>query len=825
VADLRAALRALRRAPGFAAAVVATLALGIGADAAIFSTVDRLLLRPPPLLHAPDRTHRVYLAAPTPDGAGDFFMDMVPYGRFEELTRWTSAFAHTALASARTRVVEAGEEAREQPIGVVSASFFALFDAPPALGRYFAAREDAPPNGTPVAVLSWATWQARYGGRPDALGATLRIGTTAYTVIGVAPRGFVGVWPERPPVAYVPLAVVAAEDDERSSGERWWTTRTRGMAEMLAERKPGVTAEMATADLTTAMRRSWAAEGGPPELEPYAVAASILTERGPMQTSVARVAALVGGMALVVLLIACANVANLLLARALRRRREIAVRLALGVGRGRLLSHLLVESVLLALLGGVAGLLVAQWGGATLRVAFLPEAADAPVLGDARTVGFVGLAALLAGLLAGLAGAWQARRVDVTRDLRAGAREGARHRAPARVTLLVTQGALSVLLLVGAGLFVRSLTNARRLHLGFDVAPVLVVGTNMRDVRLDAARAVALRERLLAAARALPQVERAALAADLPLDGNMWVGGLDVPGASPAARRQLHRMYRTAVSPDYFATLGTRILRGRGIEAGDVAGAPGAVVVGRALAALLWPGRDALGQCMKLRDPRPGLRPAATPCLHVVGIAEDVKVNSLGDDPGFYYYLSAAQVGPQETGLVVRTRGDAAPHADAVRRALQREMPGTSSVGVTPYAEMVGEEMRSWRLGARLFVSFGALALVLAGVGLYGVVAYDVAQMAHEVGVRVALGARAADVVWLGVRRGVVLAGVGVAIGGAVTLVLAGRLAPLLLDVSPRDPAVYALAAAAMLAVAALASVIPARRSARVDPSVALRSE
>ncbi|HEY9515254.1 MAG TPA: ABC transporter permease, partial [Gemmatimonadaceae bacterium] len=726
---------------------------------------DRLLFRPPPLLSEPALTHRVYLAS-TYRGE-ERINGTVQYARYVDLTNWTTSFSRTAEFTARKLAIGVGDAAREMQVGAVSASFFGFFDAPPALGRYFSMREDQPPNGTPVVVLSYAMWQTSYAGRADALGSTIQIGPTVYTVIGVAPKGFVGLWQDQPPAAFIPISAYASGVGISLPGENWWTTYHWTWASMMVQRKPGVTVVAANADLTNALLRSTevqreTSEGMQPVSvsRPHALAASILSERGPNQSSVAKVATLVGGMALVVLLIACANVANLLLARALRRRREIAVRLALGVGRGRLVSQLITESVVLALMGGVAGLLVAQWGGSALRAAFLPPGAEAPVVSDARTLAFAGVAVLVAGLLTGLAPVWQAGRADLSLDLKAGAREGTIHKSRSRVALLVMQGALSVVLLVGAGLFVRSLRNVQNLRLGYDVDRVLVVELAMRGVDLDSVQAVTLRQQLLETAQGIPSVEHAALNTSLPF-WSEWGVGLYVAGIDSVSR--LGQFSLNAVTPDYFATMGTRILRGRGIEPADVAGAPGAMVVSSSMAKTLWPREDALGKCVRVNAD-------TVPCTYVVGVAEDIKSNSLSDDPGLYYYLSSAQFHPQQTGLLVRTVGEASLQADAVRRRLQRLMPGASYVTVTPFTEVIGPQMRSWKLGATMFVVFGSLALVLATIGLYGVIAYNVVQRSHEMGVRIALGARTRDVVWLVVRQGVLLGGLGIVIGGAIAL-------------------------------------------------------
>ena len=814
--DIRYAFRGLRRSPGFTLVIVLTLGLGIGANAAIFSVVDRLLFRPPPLLREPSLTHRVYthfiFSGKEGTSAG------LQYARYIDFTNFARAFSRTAEITARELAIGVGSDAREMQVGAVSAGFFGFFDAPPALGRYFNGREDTPPAGTPVAVLSYAMWQTRYGGRSDALGSALHIGPTVYTIVGVAPERFVGLWPEQPPVAYIPITSYAAT----VGGEEWWSSYRWTFARMIVQRKPGVTEAAANADLTSAFVRSRAIQreadkGVAPDslARPRAVVGSILTERGPLQSSTSKVAELVGAMALVVLLIACANVANLLFTRALRRRREVALRVALGVSRARLLAQLLTESVLLAALGGAAGLVVAQWGGSALRAAFLPPGAQAPVMTDTRTLIFAGIAVLGVGLLAGMAPAFQAGKADLTLDLKAGAREGTVHKSRARVALLVLQGALSVVLLVGAGLFVRSLENVKALRLGYDAEPVLVVELKMRGVELDSVRAVALRRRLLESAQSLPDVEHASLNTTIPF-WSRWSVGISVPGIDSV--NQLGEFDLNAVTPDYFATMGTHILRGRGIDAHDVTGAPGAVVVSASMAKRLWPNEDAIGKCIRINAD-------TVPCTYVVGVAEDIKNTRLSDEPGLYYYLSANQFHNEQSGLLVRTRGDATEHAEMVRRALQKLMPGASYLTVRPFSDVVGSQMRSWSLGATMFVVFGSLALVLAAIGLYGVIAYNVVQRSHEMGVRVALGARARDVVWLVVRQGALVGAVGIVTGSAIAMLGARWIEPLLFDESAHDPLVYAIVAVTMLAVAVAASFVPARRAARADPNAALRSE
>ncbi|HEX5179161.1 MAG TPA: ADOP family duplicated permease [Gemmatimonadaceae bacterium] len=822
LADLRYAVRQARRTPGFVAAVVVTLALGIGANTAMFSIVDRLLFRAPTMLRHPSLSHRIYLADAYRGQTS--YSAYIPYARYIDFTKSTTAFSRFAQVNEIGMAIGAGADTRQVQVGVVTASFFDFFDAPPALGRYYTPTEDRPPNGAPVVVLSYGLWQTAYGGARDVLGAPIQIGATTYSIIGVAPRGFVGLWPDSPPAAFVPLAAYAPEISARmlGSGDRWWTTYNFTWAKVIAERKPNVSVATAAADLSRAYERSYqeamstAAGRQPLSVDrPGAIVASIISERGPNESSTAKVATWISGVAVIVWLIACANVANLLLARALRRRREIAVRLALGVSRARLASQLLTESLLLSLGGGVIGVAVAQWGGVLLRSHFLSSSARPAVATDGPTLLYAGAAALLAGLLADLAPMLQTRRADLVDPLKAGVREGTCQRSRLRGALLVFQGALSVVLLVGAGLFVRSLRAVNEVPLGYDATHLLTVDLSMRGVSLDSAQNIALRQRLIEAAESHPDVTSATRQLSVPFLSH-WAVQLYVPGIDSVAR--LGQFELNAVSSEYFKTMGTRILAGRAIGPADRDGSPQVMVVSQAMAKMLWPGRNPIGQCVRVQAD-------TLPCTYVVGVAEDIKVRELDNDPGLFYYLSAAQFHPDAGGLFVRTRRPANEVQADIRTHLQRVMPGTSYVEVWPMSELVGEQSRSWRLGATMFVVFGALALLIAAIGLYSAVAYNVAQRTHELGVRAALGARMQDLTRLVVRETMQVTLLGVALGTAIALVAAPWVAPLLFRESPRDPWVFGVVAGVVFVVAAIASVLPAQRAARADPMWALRSD
>jgi len=819
--DVRYAFRALRKSPGFAAAVILTLGLGIGANAAMFGVVDRLMFRPYAYLRDPGTVHRVYLRA-TNRGTTNTYWH-TEYARYLDLKRWTTSFSQYAGFATRTMAVGVGDASRERQVALVNATFFDFFDARPALGRFFVAAEDSTPRGADVAVLDYGFWKAEFGGR-DVRGEVLQVGNIPTTIVGVAPEGFSGVNDTDPPAVYIPITTYAGSQPDQSARTTYYTTYNWGWMEIMVRRKPGVTLAQASADLSQAHVRSWNAQHAlepnltPAEIaKPAAIASAMKIGAGPEPSLEARTALWVTGVAAIVLLIACANVANLFLARALKRQREIAVRLALGVTRRRLMMQSLTESLVLAVLGSAAGLLVAQWGGVGIRRLLIDtEGASLDVFTDWRTLGVAVGVAIVAGLLTGLVPALLSGRGDLARALKVGAREGTYHRSRTRAVLLVMQGALSVVLLVGAGLFVKSLGNVKALRMGYDAEPVLLAMRNMRGVQLDDSARARLGRTLLATAQAAPGVESATWVSSVPFWSTSSMS-LYVPGID-SVRRLGRFTYQTATT-DYFRAMGTRILRGRGFTPEDRAGAPRIAVVSASMANVLWPGRDAIGQCMRVRAD-------TMPCTTVVGIAEDMVQNDITAAQRYHYYLPIEQLpGAGGFAVLIKMRGDAVRQQEAVRKALQAVMPGQSYVTVEPLREIVGEQRRSWELGATMFVAFGVLALLVAAVGLYGVIGYNVTQRMHELGVRVALGARARDILRLVVGQGLRFAVAGVALG-CVLAFLAGRwLEPLLFHQSARDPVVYGTVGAVLLLVALAASAAPAARAAKADPNTALRAE
>jgi predicted permease len=744
------------------------------------------------------------------------------YARYLDLKKWTTSFSQYSGFAERMMAVGVGDAARERRVAVVSATFFSFFNARPALGRFFVATEDTTPRGADVAVLGHGFWKAEFAGR-DVRGTVLQVGSIRATIVGVAPEGFAGINDSDPPAVYIPITTYANAEGGGSNATNYFTAYNWGWVQILVRRKPSVTLAQASADMSRAHLRSWNAQRAtepslaPAEVaKPSAIVSAVKLGAGPEPSLEARTALWVTGVAGIVLLIACANAANLFLARALRRQREIAVRLALGVGRGRLIRQSLTESLVLSILGSVAGLLLAQWGGTAIRrLLIASENVSLDVFTDWRTLGVATAVAVASGILTGLAPALLSGRGDLAAALKAGAREGTYQRSRTRDALLVTQGALSVVLLVGAALFVKSLGKVKAMRMGYDAEPVLIATRNLRGTQLDDSARVALRRSLLETAQAFPGVEYATWVSSVPFwstsTTRLFVAGIDSVRALGQFRYQM-------ATTDYFRAMGTRIVRGRGFTPDDRAGAPRIAVVSEAMAKALWPGRDAIGQCMRVFAD-------TMPCTTVVGVAEDMVQEALSETR-YHYYLPIEQSRPAGGhSLLIRMRGDPALQAERVRKALQAVMPGQSYVTVRPLRELVDGTRRSWQLGATMFVAFGVLALAVAAVGLYGVIGYNVTQRMHELGVRVALGAQSGDILRLVTGQGVRFAVAGIAVGTALALAGSRWLQPLLFEQSATDPVIYGLVGAILLVVALAASAAPAVRAAKADPNVALRAE
>ena len=822
IQDLKYAARGLRRKPAFTMAVVVTLGLGIGANATMFGVVDELLFRPPPFLAAADRVHRVYLE--TAGRQGVRVSAVMSFRRYLELAS-AGSLEHAAGFAAREMPIGVGDATRTVPVEGVSASFFQLFDVRPSAGRFFAPDEDQPPEGTAVVVVGHGYWRSSMGASPNAVGSRLTIGTKSYTVIGIAPKGFMGM-ASAEPAAFIPLTSMASDlfRDVGSSPTRtpptYYGSHAIEWMEMLVRRRAGTSAELAARDLSVALERSLAdqatgAAGPDASTRARAVVGPVQRERGPGQGGSTRVALWLAGVTAAVLLIACFNVGNLLLARAFGRRREIAIRLALGVGRGQLLRQLALESLVLALLGALAGLALAELGGGMLTALLLPASDAQAVLRDSRVLIFTLLATVGVAIVTGLAPALHAGRADIPTALRAGMRGGTYHRSRSRQLLLVLQVALSALLLLGAGLFVRSFAKVQALDLGYQPDRIAHVALEMRGVTVEGDARTALRQDLVDRAAALPMVEAASRTISVPFRLDLAFP-IFAPGIDSVGR--LGDFYFNAVSPGYFETMGTRILRGRGITVADAREAPRVVVVSESMARKLWPGQDPIGQCVR--------RGADTaPCSEVVGVVQDIKRGSLSSDGGLQYYVPFAQLPNGGGSLVVRTRGPVRSQVETLRRALQEVMPGISYVTVTPLEQVVSPATRSWRVGATMFSAFGALALVLAAIGIYSVIAFAVTQRSQELAVRSALGARQSDIVRLIVGEGVRLVAVGITAGMTLALLASRSLQPLLFETSAADPLVMAGVCLTLAAVAVAASAVPARRAARTDPNLALRSD
>ena len=810
--DLRYALRTLARNPGLSLAAVLTLGLGIGANSAMFGVVDRLFFRPPAHVVDPDRVVRLYVTTMMP-GYGTNTMPIGTYPRYEEFRDRARSFAAVAAYGRRSLSFGLGPQAEPVTSGLVTASFFSVLGVRPELGRFFGADEDSVGRAAHVAVLSREFWKRRFGADRAVLGKTLQLGRNVYTVIGVTPQGFTGIDLEVPDL-WLPLTAAAPE----VMGPAALGPRFFWLSGVVARLRPRVSPEQAAAEATAIYRSEFVQSG---DSTGTVSLGSVHEAIGPLASRDAKLSVWLGAMCAIVLLIACANVANLLLARAVQRKREIAIRLALGASRGRLARQLLADSAVLGVLGGAAALLITLWVGPVLSASLLSDSTTTAGL-DTRVLLFAVVAVLVTVVLAGFAPAYHASAPDLSSALKSGEREGTFQRSPVRTGLLVGQVALTLVLLTGAGLFVSSLRHVQGLRLGFDADRLIVASVDLQRLGYKRPATNALYEDMRERVKRLPGVSGASLAVGHPF-GWAFVVTLFVPGLDSLPQATSGGPYFEAVTPDYFRTMGAAVRRGRALVPTDVAGAQRVAVVNETMARRYWPGQDPLGKCLKIISP-------ATPCTEVVGVVEDARLNSVTDEGGaIQYFIPLAQAdsvtSSPVTALLVRTNGPADALVGAVRRTIQETAADLPYPSIDPMPRLFASQLRPWRLGSILLSLFGALGLVLAAIGLYGVLSYVVSQRTQEMGVRIALGAGRREILGLVMGQALRVTGWGLVLGTAAALAVGRAIASLLYGVKPHDPLVLSLVILILGAVAAVASYLPARRATNVDPMVALRYE
>ena len=808
--DLRYAMRTLARSPGLTLAAVLTLGLGIGANTAMFGVVDRLFFRPPAHVADPDRVVRINVT--TRERYGTFTTVIGTYPRYADFRDHARSLAAVAAYGDGSFSLGLGPQAERIKGKLVTASFFSLLGVRPLLGRFFGADEDSLGNPAHVAVISREFWKRRFREDRAVLGSTLQLGRSGYTVIGVAPQDFAGIDFDVPDV-WVPLTAAAPElhGPDALTQHNFWL---RGV---IARLRPGVNPAQVTAEGTAIYRTRFQQTG---DSTGVVSLGSVHDTAGSGRNSDVTLSVWLAAMCGLVLLIACANVANLLLARAVRRKREIAVRVALGASRGRLARQLLAESAVLTVLGSGAALLVTLWVGPVLRAALLPQAAAGSVL-DIRVLLFTSLVVLGTAVLAGLAPAYEASAPDLSSALKSGEREGRIRRSAARTCLLVSQVALTVVLLTGAGLFVTSLHRVEGLRLGFDADRLIVVSVDLEALGYKRAAINALYGQMRERVRALPGVTSASLSMGMPFRWSYAVS-LSVPGLDSLPSVTSGGPYVAAVTPEYFHTMGTAVRRGRALASTDKAGAQRVAVVNETMAQLYWPGADPIGKCLRVGG-------SARPCSEVIGVVEDARRGSVTEEVVVQYFIPLAQadsvVNWPITALLVRTGRDANDLLGPVRREIQATSAELPYPTVDPMPRMFASQLRHWRVGSAFLSLFGALGLLLAAIGLYGVLSYVVSQRIQEMGIRIALGAGRREILELVMGQALRVTVWGVVLGVAGALAAGRAIASLLYGVTPHDPLVLSVVIVILGAVAAVASYLPARRATKVDPMVALRYE
>lgn len=814
--DVVYGLRSLRRTPAVTATIVLTLALGLGVNAAMFSFLDQVFGRYPAGVVAPESVNRLWQTRRFGNANGDTFWSGFDYAGYRGVRDAVGDRARMTIYRPPLKTkLGLGENPPTGWVVYAGPDYFEMLGLKPAAGRLFSADENVLGANIPVAVVSETFRRRQMNPDSAAIGQRITIGNLPFTVVGVVPTDFTGLDLDATDV-WLPLGSFGVSYIKG----RWWDSENVNGFAVLMHPSPGAALGQIEDRATLALRTYFASRGRLADSLTVGRLGSIILARGPgEQKQEVKIATRLAGVALIVYLIACANVINLLLARAVQRRREIAVRLALGISRARLIRLLVTESVLLALMAGAAALIAAQWGGSLLRGLLLPDVHWAGGTVNLAVVGFAIAASIVAGVVAGAIPAWQSSRPDLTDALKAGAREGGGQKSRLRSALVVVQAALSVVLLAGAALFVRSLQNVHGLNIGFASEQLTFVSVRFdtKDSTRDAAIKAEM-NRVAERLRSVPGVEQIAMTGMRPMWGISWLTWF----ADRAVPKGKPEPTYIAVSPEYFDVTGIRVIRGAGFAAVRGAATPAAVVINDAMAREIWPGENPIGRCMHFTK-------ADAPCYPIVGVVENARRDRIIEEeakPQYYVpFDNPPSRGFPDPSIIVRSApGRAVAVAGEVRAMLRQAWP-TGIPQITRMSDQLEPQYRPWRLGATLFSTFGLLALIVSAIGIYSTVSYGVTQRTHEFGVRVALGAKLSDVLQLVVGEGLRTVAIGVVVGIALALAAGRLIATLLYGIEPTNVVVIGGVSVVLLVVAVAAALAPAWRAARVDPITALRAE
>ena len=816
--DIQYAYRTLTKNPGFAFVAIVTLALGMAANTTIFSVINGLILRPLPVPHAEQMTVLALQQAGTAE------LQSFSYPDFLDLRSQSASVGELFTYRVSLAGLNADNRGDHAVISRVSNNYFSVLGITPAVGRLILPTEGINPGSDPVVVLGYSYWQKRFAGDPGVIGKHVEMNGHPATIVGVTPKGFFGTYAMLNMDAYVPLSATFTEGFGTPVNDMWTKREMRSLT-VLARLKPGVDIKQAQASLNVAAKRI--ADQHPDTEKGISVRVfpeKLARPEPDSDNTLPTVAIIFVALSSLVLLVACFNVANVLLVRATVRQREMAIRAAMGAGRSRLVRQYLTESLLLAFLGGGAGLLLASWASGLLSSISLGT--SLPVQFDFRPDGRVYLfafaAVLLTGLIVGIVPALRIARTDVSSILHEGGRgssDGPR-RQFARNTLVAAQVAGSLVLLIVAGLFMRSLGKAQNINLGFDPDHVLNLSTDVNGLGYSEARGREFYRDLETRIRALPGVVSEAQAFTVPLGYISEDVTVSIPGRPVEPGKQPPGVEDNSVTPGYFNTLRIPLLRGRDFTEADGPTAPAVAVISEAMAKKFWPAEDALGKAFFIKGNQ------AKP-IEVIGVIQDAKYRDITEDPRPIFYMPLAQSYMSMRTIHVRTSVPPESLAIQIEEQISELAPGlaVSEVQDMRHALQGANGFFFYSFGAQLTAVLGLLGLILAVVGIYSVVSYAAARRTQEIGIRIAMGAAPGDILRMVLRQGLSVVGIGLALGLAISLVGTRVLAGFFVGIKPSDPLTFSVVVLLLTTIALIACWIPARRATRIDPLVALRYE